>query len=133
MCGIAAIFAFHSSAPPVDRHELIRVRDAMTVRGPDAKGEWYSEDGRMAIGHRRLSIIDLSDQAAQPMVSSDGNVVLSFNGEIYNHAALRKSLEERGQEFRSRSDTEVILQLYELKGEAMPHIRSCRKRTAIPL
>lgn len=119
MCGIAAIFAFHSSAPPVDRHELIRIRDAMTVRGPDAKGEWYSEDGRLAIGHRRLSIIDLSDQAAQPMVSSDGNVVLSFNGEIYNHAALRKALEERGRKFRSRSDTEVILHLYELKGEAM--------------
>ena len=119
MCGVAAIFAFHPSAPPVDRDELVRIRDSMTVRGPDAKGEWYSNNGRLAIGHRRLSIIDLSDQARQPMLNSDRSVVLSFNGEIYNHSALRKRLERDGRQFRSQSDTEVILHLYDLMGEAM--------------
>lgn len=119
MCGVAAIFAYHPSAPPVDRDELVRTRDSMMTRGPDAKGEWYSSDGRLAIGHRRLSIIDLSDQATQPMLNADQSLVLSFNGEIYNYAALRRELEKAGRRFRSCSDTEVILHLYELKGEAM--------------
>ena len=119
MCGVAAIFAFHPSAPSVDRAELLRIRDSMAARGPDAKGAWYSSDERVAIGHRRLSIIDLSDRGNQPMQSPDGSVVLSFNGEIYNYAALRQRLECLGRRFVSRSDTEVILHLYELKGEAM--------------
>lgn len=119
MCGVAAIFAFHPSAPRVDRDELRRIRDAMAPRGPDAKGEWYSSDDRFALGHRRLSIIDLSDQAAQPMLNADQSIALSFNGEIYNHEKLRKKLEKSGRRFHSCSDTEVILRLYELKGEAM--------------
>jgi asparagine synthase (glutamine-hydrolysing) len=119
MCGVAAIFSYHPSAPSVDRTELIRIRDCMSARGPDAKGEWYSNDHRVAIGHRRLSVIDLSERANQPMCSPDGRVVLSFNGEIYNYRALRRCLENNGRKFETHSDTEVILQLYALKGEAM--------------
>ena len=119
MCGVTAIFAYHPSSPLVDREELVRIRDSMSTRGPDAMGEWFSSNGRVAVGHRRLSIIDLSDQAAQPMCNADQSVVLSFNGEIYNYGELRAKLEKQGRRFRSSSDTEVILQLYELKGEAM--------------
>jgi asparagine synthase (glutamine-hydrolysing) len=119
MCGIAAIYAFHSSAPPVDREELLRIRDHMTARGPDAKGQWYSDDGRLGIGHRRLSIIDLSAQGVQPMLNARRNLVLSFNGEIYNYKALRALLEKKGRTFHTATDTEVILKLYEEQGEAM--------------
>jgi asparagine synthase (glutamine-hydrolysing) len=119
MCGIAGIFAYHPSAPAVDRDELTRIREAMIARGPDAAGAWYSGDGRVAIGHRRLSIIDLSDRANQPMLNADESVVLSFNGEIYNYRELRERMEDQGCTFRTRSDTEVVLQLYEQKGETM--------------
>jgi len=93
----------------------------MIPRGPDGKGEWYSSDKRVALGHRRLSIIDLSDHAAQPMASDDGKLVITFNGEIYNYRALRKELEAKGHRFRSHSDTEVLLHLYADRGEAMVH------------
>ena len=121
MCGVTAIYAFHPSAPPADRDELLRIRDSMTLRGPDAKGEWFSKDARLAIGHRRLSIIDLSERATQPMCNADQSVVLSFNGEIYNYLELRRDLENAGQRFATRSDTEVVLRLYELEGDAMLH------------
>jgi asparagine synthase (glutamine-hydrolysing) len=119
MCGIAGIFAYHYAATPVDRDELRTIRDHMAARGPDGKGEWYSENSRVALGHRRLSIIDLSDRAAQPMASADGQLVISFNGEIYNYRQLKKDLEARGRVFRTESDTEVLLHLYAEKGEAM--------------
>jgi asparagine synthase (glutamine-hydrolysing) len=119
MCGVAAIYAYHSAAPIVDRGELRRIRDHMAARGPDGCGEWFSEDGRVALGHRRLAIIDLSERGAQPMVSADGQLVISFNGEIYNYRALCKQLERKGYLFRSHSDTEVLLYLYAEKGEAM--------------
>jgi asparagine synthase (glutamine-hydrolysing) len=121
MCGISAIFSYHSAAPPLDRVELRAIRDHMAARGPDGKGEWYSADGRVGLGHRRLSIIDLSDRAAQPMAGADGQLVISFNGEIYNYRELKKDLEARGRVFRTGSDTEVLLQLYAEKGEAMLH------------
>ncbi|MEJ6021303.1 asparagine synthase (glutamine-hydrolyzing) [Ramlibacter sp. PS4R-6] len=119
MCGIAGIYAFRASAPSVEREELRAVRDHMARRGPDGSGEWFSADGRVGLGHRRLAIIDLSERGAQPMASADGSVVVSFNGEIYNHRELRRELESRGRAFRSDSDTEVLLHLYELEGEAM--------------
>ena len=121
MCGINGIFAYHYAANPIDRDELVRTRDHMAARGPDGKGEWISEDGRVGFGHRRLSIIDLSDAGAQPMTSADGKLVVTFNGEIYNYRSLRKSLEAKGRVFRSQSDTEVLLHLYVEKGEAMVH------------
>ena len=89
MCGINGIFAYHYAASPVERSELERTRDHMAARGPDGKGEWVADDGRVGFGHRRLSIIDLSDAGAQPMASADGHLVVTFNGEIYNYRALR--------------------------------------------
>lgn len=119
MCGIAGIYAFSSGALPVNRTELRTIRDHMTARGPDGHGEWYSSDGRVGLGHRRLAIIDLSEGGAQPMASHDGQNVITFNGEIYNYRELRKELEAQGHVFRSDSDTEVLLQLYQAKGTAM--------------
>src|SRR5262249_19618863 len=87
-------------------------------------GEWISPDERIGLGHRRLSIIDLSDRAAQPMQSADGKYVIVFNGEIYNYAALRTELEAKGRVFRSGSDTESLLQLNSTMGTAMgPRLR----------
>jgi asparagine synthase (glutamine-hydrolysing) len=121
MCGIVGIYAFHYAANPVDRDELRRIRDHMAARGPDGFGEWYSQDGRVGLGHRRLTIIDLSERGAQPMVSADGKLVVTFNGEIYNYRQLRASLEAKGCRFRTQTDTEVLLHLYAEKGEAMVH------------
>lgn len=121
MCGINGIFAYHYAANPIDREELARTRDHMAARGPDGKGEWISSDGRVGYGHRRLSIIDLSDAGAQPMSNADGSLVVIFNGEIYNYRELRCGLEAKGYIFRSNSDTEVLLHLYADKGEEMVH------------
>jgi asparagine synthase (glutamine-hydrolysing) len=121
MCGIAGIYAYHYAANPADRAELRRIRDYMAARGPDGMGEWYSPDGRVGFGHRRLTIIDLSQLGAQPMESADGKLVITFNGEIYNYRQLRASLEARGHIFRTQTDTEVLLHLYAEKGQAMVH------------
>lgn len=124
MCGVAALFAYHYSASNVDRDELRMIRDHMRSRGPDGSGEWFSATGRVALGHRRLSIIDLSDSAAQPMASADGALQISYNGEVYNYRELRARLESNGAQFRTRSDTEVLLALYEAYGDRMfEHIR----------
>jgi len=119
MCGVAAIYAYRPEAPRSDREELRIIRDHMRNRGPDGKGEWFAADGRLALAHRRLAIIDLSDQAAQPMSSEDGHLVISFNGEIYNYKALRSALERKGYHFRTNSDTEVLLYLYAEYGPDM--------------
>ncbi len=121
MCGINGVFAYHYAANPIDREEVVRTRDHMTARGPDGCGLWSSDDGRIGLGHRRLSIIDLSDAGAQPMTTRDGSLVVTFNGEIYNYRDLRRDLEGRGHVFRSQSDTEVLLHLYADKGAAMVH------------
>ncbi|MBY0227566.1 MAG: asparagine synthase (glutamine-hydrolyzing) [Hyphomicrobium sp.] len=121
MCGINGIFAYHYAANPIDRDELVRTREHMAARGPDGKGEWISKDGRIGFGHRRLSIIDLSQAGAQPMLNDDGSLSVTFNGEIYNYRELRRGLEAKGYVFRSNSDTEVLLHLYADKGEAMVH------------
>ncbi len=122
MCGINAVFAFHSSAPLVDEEELTRTREAMRRRGPDAAGLWISDDRRVGLGHRRLSIIDVSDRANQPM--HDGDLQIVFNGEIYNYPALRDSLIAEGEHFETTSDTEVLLKLYRREGAAMlPRLR----------
>ena len=121
MCGINGVFAYHYAANPIDPAELVRVRDHMAARGPDAEGCWISEERRIGLGHRRLAIIDLSDAGAQPMTSADGRFIVTFNGEIYNYRELRHSLQDKGRVFRSHSDTEVLLHLYALKGAAMVH------------
>ena len=119
MCGIAGIYAYHYAANPVEHAELRRIRDHMAARGPDGVGEWYSQHERIGLGHRRLSIIDLSERGAQPMTSADGKLVITFNGEIYNYRHLRALLEARGRTFSTQTDTEVLLHLYAEKGEAM--------------
>ena len=89
---------------------------AIVHRGPDA-GAIYLDD-RIGLCHRRLSILDLSDAGTQPMVSASGRYVIVFNGEIYNFAQLRRELEQQGVVFHTRTDTEVLLELYERRGEA---------------
>jgi len=117
MCGLNGIFAYAADAAPVDAGELMRSRECMIARGPDAGAEWLSPDGRVGLAHRRLAIIDLSPAGAQPM--HRGGTVIVFNGEIYNFRELRAQLESRGHTFTSHSDTEVLLALYAEKGEAM--------------
>ncbi|HEX4961550.1 MAG TPA: asparagine synthase (glutamine-hydrolyzing) [Thermoanaerobaculia bacterium] len=119
MCGINGILRLTDAAPPIDRDELLRTRDAMTARGPDGAGAWISGDGHVALGSRRLAILDLSEAGAQPMASADGRFRLVMNGEIYNFQELRRELEKEGLRFRSRSDTEVVLTLYARHGAAM--------------
>ena len=124
MCGLAAIFRYRSDAAPVDRDELLRIRDAMLSRGPDGEGLWVSEDRRIGLAHRRLAIIDPSASGAQPMATADGGLRIVFNGEIYNYRELRQRLETRGYRFQSGSDTEVLLQLYQEYGHDMVrHLR----------
>jgi len=121
VCGINGAFAYHYAANAVDACELIATRDHMAARGPDAKGLWMSRDAAVGLGHRRLSIIDITESGAQPMANADQSLIVTFNGEIYNYRSLRQGLEARGYRFRSQSDTEVLLQLYADKGEAMVH------------
>lgn len=115
MCGITGVFAHAGSR--IDVNELLAMRDAMSTRGPDGSGIWLTEAGELGLAHRRLAILDISEAGAQPMVR--GHQVLVFNGEIYNHRALRAELEARGHAFRSHSDTEVLLALYAEYGPAM--------------
>lgn len=114
MCGIAGILSFDPARFGVDRASLIAMRDAMVHRGPDGAGAWTDGEGRVGLAHRRLAVIDLSAAADQPMLSADGALALVFNGEIYNHAALRQELVGLGhREWRTdHSDTEVILHAY---------------------
>ncbi len=116
MCGICGVLAFNDSFAH-DERVLCAMRDSMTHRGPDDAGLWSSPGGRVALGHRRLSIVDVSHSGHQPMCNEDASVWVSFNGEIYNHAQLRSELEQRGHCYRSHCDTETIVHLYEEEGE----------------
>ncbi len=107
MCGIVGVVG--RDGQPLDREVFLRARDTMTHRGPDDGG--FYQDGPVMLGHRRLSIIDLGG-GHQPMSAADDAVWIVFNGEIYNFRELRKELEAKGHQFRSHSDTEVILHLY---------------------
>jgi asparagine synthase (glutamine-hydrolysing) len=110
MCGIFGEVRYEAGAGRPVGPAL----DAMRHRGPDASGEW--SDGTCALGHRRLAIIDLSEAGRQPLGNEDGTVQVTFNGEIYNFAALRKELRGVGHRFRTRTDTEVIVHAYEQWG-----------------
>jgi asparagine synthase (glutamine-hydrolysing) len=107
MCGICGVFDFRGD--PVDRELIEKMANAIAHRGPDGDGHFVR--GRIGLGHRRLSIIDI-EGGAQPISDATGDVVVIFNGEIYNFVELRKELEAYGHEFRTRSDTEVILHGY---------------------
>jgi len=113
MCGICGEIRFDGSVP--DGAAVRGMTDAMTSRGPDSDGFW--DDGPVALGHRRLAIIDLSDAGAQPMVDDSEQCAIVFNGCIYNHRELRRELERAGHRFRSASDTEVVLRAYQEWGE----------------
>ncbi len=114
MCGITGFM--RSCAPTADRATLRRMGEAIMHRGPDASGEYL--DDWIGLGHRRLSIIDLSARGNQPMRSADGRYWIVFNGEIYNFSALRSALEQQGVCFSSDTDTEVLLALYQRQGKA---------------
>ncbi len=111
MCGIAGLLKFRGDA----RSNIQKMNERMLHRGPDDGGIYISEDGNVALGHRRLSIVDLSKNGAQPFVSASGRYVLVYNGEIYNAAELKKDLEKEIS-FRSTSDTEVLVEAIEKYG-----------------
>jgi len=113
MCGIVGVLSDRA----VDERLVAAMRDRLTHRGPDADGLWTAAAGRLCLGHRRLAIVDTSADANQPFVSADGRHALVLNGEIYNFRALRAELEALGSVFRTRSDTEVLLEAYRRYGE----------------
>ncbi len=115
MCGFVGVLRLNADSP-VEEVDIIRMRETMYHRGPDDAGVYMSPDGRIGMGHRRLTIVDLSSAGRQPMSNEDGTVWLAFNGEIYNHLELRKGLEARGHRYRSNTDTETVIHLYEELG-----------------
>ena len=118
MCGIAGIY---SKVENSKKREIVvqQMCDNMKARGPDAVGYWSDPQSGVSLGHRRLSIIDLDKRSNQPMSTEDSRYIIVFNGEIYNFRELRLSMEGKGEVFQTQSDTEVLLKLYKLEGEAM--------------
>ena len=117
MCGIAGFCNFHGSVK-MQEDNLEKMKQRMLHRGPDAGGSYISEDGKVALGHRRLSIVDLSEAGLQPMKSHSGRYVMVYNGEIYNYKKLSRKLlnEKKVDRFRGTSDSEVILEAFEAYG-----------------
>src|SRR5437868_3850539 len=127
MCGIAGFTWLNEQS--ADVAELIRrMTSPLTKRGPD--GEGFSVAPGIALGHRRLSIIDLTD-GAQPMHSNDGRYDIVYNGEVYNYLELRAELEQRGCVFHTRSDTEVLLNQFALEG--VDALRRCNGMFAVAI
>src|SRR5262245_64158146 len=113
MCGFVGI-VLPDGPERVDRTLLDRMRDDLRHRGPDDAGTWV--DGRVGLAHRRLSIIDLAS-GRQPLTNEDGRVHIAYNGEVYNYRPLQAELEARGHRLATRTDTEVLVHLYEDIGE----------------
>ena len=123
MCGLTGILGFRGLGSAMEVGSVLgRMTDALVHRGPDDRGTWLDLDAEYAVGFRRLSIVDLTPEGHQPMQSGPGRYVLAFNGEVYNHLALRRELDALGHGFRGHSDTEVILAALEQWGlrEAVP-------------
>jgi asparagine synthase (glutamine-hydrolysing) len=116
MCGILGIYNFNGGQNYIDINAITAGLEAIKHRGPDSSGIWFANDNKVILAHRRLSIIDLSESANQPMINEDGSVIIVYNGEIYNFDLLRKELLQKGHKFKSYSDTEVILHGYEEYG-----------------
>lgn len=115
MCGIAGILNFNNEL--VQSSDLKNMTDIILHRGPDGEGHWTNDRGNVGFGHRRLAIIDLSENGRQPMHYLEGRYSITFNGEIYNYVELKDELTKQGYKFRSESDTEVLLALYDFKKE----------------
>jgi asparagine synthase (glutamine-hydrolysing) len=113
MCGIAGILNI-SDAPAIDQGSLVRMIGMLGHRGPDGQGFYLQPT--IGLAHSRLSIIDLAG-GTQPLCNEDRTLWVVFNGEIFNHVELQQELEARGHRFATRSDTEVIVHLFEEKGE----------------
>ena len=113
MCGIAGYISLNNSIQP---HQLKKATKLLQHRGPDAEGFYFSEDNKLGLGHRRLSILDLSTSADQPMFSSDRRYVIVYNGEVYNYKELTYKLKDKGASLTTTSDTEVILELFAERG-----------------
>ena len=125
MCGINGIVLSSRAHRKIDQRLIERMRDMLVHRGPDDRGLFMdgSIDGPAGLGHRRLSIVDVAG-GRQPMANEDGSLHIVYNGEIYNHTDLRKSLEACGHVYRTHSDTETILHLYEEEGaRAVEYLR----------
>src|SRR5947199_5266043 len=121
MCGIAGWLLEDPQYNAVDLHRML---EAISHRGPDDKGTHIDEESGLALGHTRLSIIDLSQGGHQPMINPNNGDVLTFNGEIYNYRELRRDLKAKGYHFRSQSDTEVLLYAFAAWGtECVRYIR----------
>jgi len=114
---MCSILGFASQNVIKNRKELLLGSKRLHHRGPDDSGEWLSDDGRVGFAHNRLSIVDLSSKGHQPMFNVNNNLVIIFNGEIYNHIELSKILLDKGYKFKSQTDTEVILSAYLEWGE----------------
>ena len=120
MCGIAGIVDLSGAMSPAELKATVRVMArTMPHRGPDDEGVFVDPDGRCALSHRRLSIIDVSSAGHQPMEGPGGRSWITFNGEIYNFQELRAELESAGREFHTRTDTEVLLHAFEQYGDGM--------------
>lgn len=117
MCGITGIWNLDGAR--LADGAIDRFTDSLAHRGPDGRGTWCEDDGSIALGHRRLAILDLSDDGRQPMSYADGRYRITYNGEVYNFVEIRRDLELLGHVFRSTSDTEVILAAYQQWGEEM--------------
>jgi asparagine synthase (glutamine-hydrolysing) len=109
MCGITGFLTQRGTDRFANQSLLEQMTDSLRHRGPDARGTWQSQDGHVNLGHRRLSILDLTPTGAQPMASQDGRYIVTFNGEIYNFREIRTELEKMGRRFVGASDTEVLL------------------------
>lgn len=116
MCGLAGYLNIANSRFPLDDTLLYKLQESIAHRGPDGFGIWKSVSHQIALVHRRLSIVDLSAAAAQPMLDPEQTIVISYNGEIYNHRALRQELELLGYRYRSQSDTETLIYAYKQWG-----------------
>lgn len=114
MCGIAGVLSPEKNVSP---EVLKKMAASLAHRGPDGEAVWTNADGAVGFAHRRLSILDLSDDGRQPMHSADSRFTIVFNGEIYNYLEIREQLEKKGCRFRSRCDTEVLLAAFQEKGE----------------
>jgi asparagine synthase (glutamine-hydrolysing) len=113
MCGIAGFFKYTGDRPVPSAADLEQMTAILAHRGPDGAGIWLDREDGVGLGNRRLAIVARGPAGAQPMASPNGNVRITFNGEIYNHRALRRELEARGRIFRTLSDTEAVIHAYE--------------------